>query len=97
MRNLERQDQAALWLPTASDKFYPDFVAKLKDGRILVIEYKGEAYVTNDDSKEKKALGKLYAEKSGGKALFLMAVSASADPMGRDVYRQLEDVISGSK
>lgn len=95
VRNLERQDQASLWLPTASDKFYPDFVAKLKDGRILVIEYKGEAYVTNDDSKEKKALGELYAEKSGGKALFLMAVSSSADPMGRDVYRQLEDAISG--
>lgn len=93
VRNLERQERFSLWLPTSTDKFYPDFVAKLKDGRILVVEYKGEAYATNGDSKEKKALGELYAEKSGGKALFLMAVSASTDPTGRDVYRQIEEAI----
>jgi type III restriction enzyme len=70
-----------------------DFVAKLKDGRTLVIEYKGEVYKTNDDSKEKKNLGQLWAEKSGGKTLFLMAVER--DEQGRDVYQQIENAISG--
>lgn len=32
VRNLER-DQYAFWLQTSTDKFYPDFVARLKDGR----------------------------------------------------------------
>jgi ATP-dependent DNA helicase RecG len=42
-------------------------VAELHDGRILVVEYKGEAYKTNDDSKEKRQIGQLWEEKSGGK------------------------------
>jgi type III restriction enzyme len=46
-------------LPTSSDRFYPDFVAKLEDGRILVVEYKDEHLWSNDDSKEKRALGEL--------------------------------------
>ena len=41
VRNLERRPDHAFWLPTPTDKFYPDFVALLKDGRTLVVEYKG--------------------------------------------------------
>jgi len=41
VRNLVRSD-FAFWLSTSSDRFYPDFVAQLKDGRFLVAEYKGE-------------------------------------------------------
>ena len=70
-RNTDRQAHS-FWLQTASDKFYPDFVALLEDGRILVVEYKGEAYASNDDSKEKKLLGELWADRSGGSCLFLM-------------------------
>ena len=40
VRNTDRQPHS-FWLQTASDKFYPDFVALLHDGRILVVEYKG--------------------------------------------------------
>ena len=35
LRNLERRPDAAFWLPTSTDRFYPDFVAELTDGRIL--------------------------------------------------------------
>ena len=62
----------------------------LNDGRILVIEYKGEPYKTNDDSKEKKNLGELWAEKSNGKCLFLMTVK---DDNGVDVKGQIERII----
>lgn len=71
MRNLDRR---GFWLPLAASTFYPDFVAELGDGRLLVVEHKGGIYATNDDSKEKCTVGALWEEKSGGKALFLMTV-----------------------
>ncbi len=62
----------AFRLPLADRGFYPDFVAMLKDGRIAVVEYKGAVYRTNDDSKEKDLIGKLWAKRSGGKCVFAM-------------------------
>lgn len=64
---------------------------ELEDGRRLVVEYKGEGYKTNDDSREKKLIGEIYAKSSGGKCLFLFAVEK--DVRGRDVYGQLDEVI----
>lgn len=83
IRNLVKRDQASFWLPLAHGKFYPDFVCELTDGRMLVVEYKGEAYVTNDDSVEKRTIGDKWAEMSEGKCLFIMAVEQ--DSQGRDV------------
>lgn len=40
--------------------------------RVLVVEYKGADRITNDDSKEKKRIGELWAARSEGKALFAM-------------------------
>ncbi len=77
VRNLERQPNFAFWLQTATDKFYPDFVCRLKDGRLLVVEYKGADRWSNDDSKEKRRLGDLWELKSSGKCLFVM-------PKGKD-------------
>jgi len=62
----------AFRLPLADRGFYPDFVAMLKDGRIVVVEYKGAVYRTNDDSKEKDLIGKLWAARSGEKCVFAM-------------------------
>jgi type III restriction enzyme len=73
VRNIERQPQFSFWLPTATDYFYPDFVAELHDGRLFVVEYKGDAYATNDDSREKRAIGTAWARASGGQGVFLMA------------------------
>ncbi len=72
VRNLERQPTLSFWLQTSTDKFYPDFVCKLKDGRYLVVEYKGADRYSNDDSKEKRRLGELWALKSNGTCLFVM-------------------------
>jgi type III restriction enzyme len=77
VRNLERQEKFSFWLQTSTDKFYPDFVCKLKDGRYLVVEYKGADRWSNDDSKEKRRLGELWALKSDGRCLFVM-------PKGKD-------------
>lgn len=87
VRNLERNPEHAFWLPTSSDKFYPDFIAKLKDGRLLVTEYKGAHLLSNDDTKEKSNIGNLWAEKSGN--LFLLA----SEGIEGDFFDQLNSVI----
>mgnify|MGYP006173517469 CR=1 FL=1 len=95
IRNLVRREHGSFWLPLAHGKFYPDFIVELTDGRMLVVEYKGEAYVTNDDSKEKNLIGEFWANQSGGKALFLMAVDMKTDPHGRDARTQILTAIEG--
>jgi type III restriction enzyme len=90
VRNLERQPQCAFWLPTSTDKFYPDFVAQLTDGRILAVEYKGGHLTTNQDTQEKDLMGQLWARQSEGKCLFLMAMKR--DEYGRDLYHQIDTV-----
>lgn len=83
VRNLER-DQFSFWLPTATDKFYPDFVAKLKDGRYLVVEYKG-AHLMNEDTSEKEVIGQLWAARSKGHCLFALATKKNMDTEIRKV------------
>lgn len=51
----------------ANSNFYPDFVALLKDGRVLVVEYKGEHLATNIDSENKRLIGQLWEKSSNGK------------------------------
>ncbi len=78
VRNLERRQQHSFWLQTSSDKFYPDFVCALEDGRFLVVEYKGADRWSNDDSQEKRMIGKLWEDRSKGQCLFIM-------PNGKDL------------
>jgi type III restriction enzyme len=66
-------------------------VAELTDGRILVVEYKGEHIADSADTREKRNLGALWEEKSGGKGLFLIA--EKRDSAGRDLFRQLAEKI----
>ncbi len=75
IRNLARKS-SAFRLQTSTDWFYPDFVCKLTDGRILVVEYKGEHLW--EASEEKRAVGEVWASRSGGKCLFVM-------PRGNDL------------
>jgi type III restriction enzyme len=88
IRNLASRPQTSFWLPTSTDRFYPDFVVVLNDGRIFVIEYKGAHIATTDDTKEKRSIGELWAAKSNGKGLFLMAEKHNAQGLG--LGQQLE-------
>ncbi len=85
VRNLDRS-RFSFWLQTASDRFYPDFVCRLRDGRILVVEYKGATRWSNQDSREKRRLGRLWMERSGGHCLFVM-------PKGKD-WEAIRQVVS---
>jgi len=91
VRNLERKPLSSFWLPTSTDRFYPDFVAELTDGRLLVVEYKGKDRVEIQDTKEKAFIGNIWAERSNGKGVFLMAVKN--DEQGRDLKGQVSTAI----
>ncbi len=92
VRNLATQPKFSFKLPTATGYFYPDFVVKLKDDRVLVVEYKGAHLVGGPDAEEKQNIGELWEAKSQGRGLFLMAVKQ--DEWGQDVYQQLEHKIT---
>jgi type III restriction enzyme len=83
--------QTSFWLLTSTDRFYPDFVAELTDGRILVAEYKGSHLADTADTKEKRNVGELWAAKSNGKGLFLIA--EKKDSQGRDVWGQIAGLL----
>jgi hypothetical protein len=87
IRNLSGRPQTSFWLPTSTDRFYPDFVAELNDGRIVALEYKGAHLADTADTKEKRNIGQLWADKSNGKGLFLMAEKKNAQ--GQDLTQQI--------
>jgi len=91
IRNLERKPQTSFWLPTSSDRFYPDFVAELTDGRLLVVEYKGQYISDTADTREKCIIGKLWEELSNGEGIFIMAVAK--DNKGRGLKAQFSDML----
>lgn len=83
LRNIS-QRPSSFWFPLAQNKTYPDFVAKLKDGRTMVVEYKGDHLVA--DSDEKRAIGELWQKASGGQGIY---VFLEKERDGRDPRRQL--------
>ncbi|HEL4296204.1 TPA: DEAD/DEAH box helicase family protein [Stenotrophomonas maltophilia] len=89
VRNLV--DRSQFWMPTAKQRTYPDFVARLKDGRLLVVEYKGGDRYSSDTEKEKRMVGELWATKSKGKGIYLMA--QLKDEKGNSVTEQLKAAI----
>jgi len=89
VRNIERKPQHSFWIQTSTDRFFPDFVCKLKDERILVVEYKGADRWSNDDSKEKRDLGELWEARSHSRCLFVM-------PKGKD-FPSIRQKIQGKR
>jgi len=85
IRNIARHPNS-FWLPTATDKFYPDFVAQMNDGRLLIVEYKGAHIADGADTAEKRTIGQLWESKSGGKGLFVV-VEKLID--GKDMRTQM--------
>jgi type III restriction enzyme len=91
VRNLVHPTQ--FWMPTSRQRTYPDFVLKLKDGRLFVVEYKGGDRFSSDEEKEKRLVGELWAKRSGDKGLYLMA--QKSDGRGNNVRDQLLAAIAG--
>ena len=70
VRNLVGKNGGSFFLQAAAKKFYPDFVCKLTDGRILVVEYKGGDRWGN--AAPDRLVGELWEELSGGTCSFVM-------------------------
>lgn len=90
VRNIVRGAHS-YWLPTSTDRFYPDFVAELTDGRTLVLEYKGSHLADGPDTEEKTNIGARLAEVSNRQVVFWMA-ERSKDA---DFATRLDAVIGG--
>jgi type III restriction enzyme len=93
VRNIDSDPLAGFWLPTSSQRFYPDFICELVDGRTLVVEYKGEHLRHDPKEIEKGEVGRLWAERSGGRCLFAMVFKQER---GLGVAQQLDQVIGQS-
>ena len=71
IRNRERQDPFFLqgW---QRNKFYPDFIAVTQNNNIIALEWKGEHLLTNEDTKYKEELGKIWESLGNGKLHFFL-------------------------
>nr|VFJ59731.1 MAG: type III restriction enzyme [Candidatus Kentron sp. FM]VFJ73413.1 MAG: type III restriction enzyme [Candidatus Kentron sp. FM]VFK20768.1 MAG: type III restriction enzyme [Candidatus Kentron sp. FM] len=68
-------------------------MALLNDDRLLVVEYKGKHDMDTPDSQEKRTVGELWEQKSGGKGLFAL-VTKRGEPEN-DMYRQIASKVGG--
>jgi type III restriction enzyme len=74
IRNPEHESQGGFWLPKSPGRFFPDFIVELKDGRILLVEYKGKDRAQNPEELHKKSVGELWAARSDGLCGFAWVV-----------------------
>ncbi len=82
MRNLSGKF-TSFRLQTSKYRFYPDFLCQLIDGRVLAVEYKGAHLWT--DAEEKRAVGAVWASRSGGRCLFVMPTEGDFSVISRMV------------
>jgi len=69
IRNVEKKPNS-FCLPGPKQRFFPDFVAELNDGRILVVEYKG-AHM-KEYARDNRAVGELWEAESNNGVVFVM-------------------------
>lgn len=78
-------------LPIATETgnwFYPDFVGQLTDGRMFVLEYKGDLTKQQAETSEKDAIGKLWASRDKSKYVYATIYDVKD---GKTVLQQIED------
>jgi type III restriction enzyme len=74
VRNLTHESAGGFSLPLSPGRFFPDFIAELQDGRIVIVEYKGPHLAQDPKELHKEAVGKLWEARSGGKCVFVRVV-----------------------
>lgn len=88
VRNTDQRTQGEFSLPKSPGRFFPDFIVELRDGRIVLIEYKMGKMSHDPEEQHKRAVGQLWADRSGGRTLFGWIVD-------RD-WHTLQSVLDGS-
>ena len=70
VRNLVRKEGCSFSLQKADGRFYPDFICKLNDGTMLMVEYKGgQGWAAAQDDRD---IGGLWESLSNGRCRFVM-------------------------
>ena len=74
-------------LPTSRGKFFPDFLVKLVDGTVVVVEYKGQFLRADAYEIEKRVVGRLWAEKTLGRCRldFVFKRGDSGEPLAEQL------------
>ena len=91
IRNVPKHPNA-FFLPRARGYHYPDFVAELKDGRTLVVEYKGQRGKSDPKEVESLNIGKKWQSVSNNKAIYCR-VEKELDGLG--MREQIQRAIRG--
>ena len=84
IRNVPRKPKS-FRLPLADGWFYPDFVVELKNGKPLVVEYKGAHLLA--DAEDKKRVGKKWERIADNRAFFLMPTIHQGETSLREQIR----------
>ncbi len=72
IRNMEKKDRFFYLQGWQRNKFYPDFIALTKKGNILVLEWKGEDRISNEDTAYKVEIAKIWENLGKGKLHFFL-------------------------
>ena len=89
VRNVSRKPNSFALPRSTNNSFYPDFVAELTNGKILVVEYKGADRWAG--SELDRRIGKLWEDRSNGRNFFVMVSKREGQP---DVREQLQDKVN---
>lgn len=82
-RNREKEDfYLQGW---RAGKFYPDFIIKTKSGKYIVVEYKGEDRLSNEDTSYKEELGQLWEKLNGEVNKFFLVGKATMDNILKEI------------
>ena len=74
VRNLTHESAGGFSLPLSPGRFFPDFIAELLDGRVVIIEYKGGHLAQRPEELHKEAVGTLWEARSSGRCAFVRVV-----------------------
>jgi type III restriction enzyme len=69
------------------NKFYPDFIAKTKSGKYILLEYKGEHIATSEDSDYKKAVGEQWEKLGDGNYHFEWVEKNNIDGVINKIFK----------
>ena len=72
---------------------YPDFIVYTNSGHVVMIENKGDFLTSNDDSRDKAELGKLWQAKAGDKFRYYMvskdSIASNPDAIALDKFLEI--------
>lgn len=72
---------------------YPDFMVMTKSGKVVMVETKGEHLTSNDDSRAKAELGKIWQAQAGAKYRYYMVsaehINGNPDATALDAFLRI--------